>query len=341
MRQFYLQKAFYQLGKHPPVQLTAVARHRLQLLSAWEALCARAVPASQAAVAVGLPRATLYRWRARYRQLGPKGLELRSRRPKRVRRRNWDPEAVQAVLELRELYPRWGKEKLALLAAQEGWRLSASSVGRMLNDLLRRGLLPPAGPKRHLLRRPAAKRPYAVRKPKEYAVISPGDLVQVDTLDVHPFPHLQVKHFTARDVISRWDVLEVHSRASAAHARQFLETVLRRMPFPVRAIQVDGGSEFKKQFEEACRELGLHLFILPPRSPKLNGRVERAHRTHLDEFYAVYELNFDPQVLNPVLQEWERIYNHVRPHRALDNLTPAAYIRTHHPGLSPALSHMY
>lgn len=182
MRQFYLQKAFYQLAKHPPVQLTAVARHRLQLLSAWEALCARAVPASQAAVAVGLPRATLYRWRARYRQLGPKGLELRSRRPKRVRRRNWDPEAVQAVLELRELYPRWGKEKLALLAAQEGWRLSASSVGRMLKDLLRRGLLPPAGPKRHLLRRPAAKRPYAVRKPKEYAVISPGDLVQVDTL---------------------------------------------------------------------------------------------------------------------------------------------------------------
>jgi hypothetical protein len=28
---------------------------------------------------------------------------------------------------------------------------------------------------------------------------------------------------------------------------------------------------------------GSHLFVLPPRSPKLNGHVERAHRTHTEE----------------------------------------------------------
>ena len=56
------------------------------------------------------------------------------------------------------------------------------------------------------------------------------------------------------------------------------------MPFAVKAVQVDGGSEFMAQFEEACRQRGIRLFVLPPRPPKLNGHVERAQRTHKDEF---------------------------------------------------------
>jgi hypothetical protein len=34
---------------------------------------------------------------------------------------------------------------------------------------------------------------------------------------------------------------------------------------------------------------GLQLFVLPPRSPKLNGRVERAQRTHKEEFYQLLD----------------------------------------------------
>ncbi len=40
-----------------------------------------------------------------------------------------------------------------------------------------------------------------------------------------------------------------------------------RSPFPVRAIQVDGGSEFMAQFEAACKESGVHLYVLPRHSP--------------------------------------------------------------------------
>jgi len=50
---------------------------------------------------------------------------------------------------------------------------------------------------------------------------------------------------------------------------------------------VDGGSEFAADFEQACQQCGLRLFVLPPRSPKLNGAVERAQRTHTEEFYQV------------------------------------------------------
>jgi len=36
------------------------------------------------------------------------------------------------------------------------------------------------------------------------------------------------------------------------------------MPFPVRALQVDGGSEFEAIFEEECQKRGIKLFVLPP-----------------------------------------------------------------------------
>jgi len=89
-----------------------------------------------------------------------------------------------------------------------------------------------------------------------------------------------LKHFTAHNVISRWDVVSVHSRVNASAAAHFLDTLEKRMPFPVRAIQVDSGAESDAVFEEAYQKRSIKLFVLPPRSPKLSGAVERAHRTH-------------------------------------------------------------
>ncbi|MBA7642575.1 hypothetical protein ES703_50271 [subsurface metagenome] len=52
------------------------------------------------------------------------------------------------------------------------------------------------------------------------------------------------------------------------------------MPFPVKAIQVDGGAEFEAIFEAECQRRDIKLFVLPPHSPKLNGGVERDQQTH-------------------------------------------------------------
>jgi transposase InsO family protein len=247
----------------------------------------------------------------------------------------WSPELAEAVLKLREQYPRWGKDKLVVLLRREGQRVSASMVGRILARLKARGVLrePPRG--RIVARRQRRSRPYAVRKPKGYLITTPGDLVQLDTFDVRPLPGVLIKHYTARDVVSRWDVVGAHSRATATTATAFLDRLLERMPFPIKALQVDGGSEFEAGFEHACRERGVHLFVLPPRSPKLNGCVERAHRTHSEEFYEVYDGDLDLASLGAALQEWEYVYNHIRPHQALDWRTPAEYLRQCHPELAP------
>ena len=101
-------------------------------------------------------------------------------------------------------------------------------------------------------------------------------------------------------------------------------------------------TELQAQFEMACKEMGIRLFVLPPRSPKLNGHVERAQRTHTEEFYELYDGDFDIGSLNQSLLKWERIYDTIRPHHSLDGMTPKEYLRHYHPNLvSPSLSHMY
>ena len=126
---------------------------------------------------------------------------------------------------------------------------------------------------------------------------------------MRPVPGVVFKQFTARDVVSRWDVIQAHTNATASAATEFLDTLQIRMPFPIRALQVDGGSEFAAEFEQACQQRGLHLFVLPPRSPKLNDAVERANRTHTEEFYQVTPCSLEMKKLNRELRQWGKINN--------------------------------
>lgn len=270
---------------------------------------------------------TFYRWRRRYDSHNLVTLEEQSRRPRRRRRPTWSPALAEAVRALRQQYPRWGKDKLRVLLGRAGWAVSTSMVGRILTHLRAQGRLVEPARRAVSARKARPPRPYAMRKPRDYAVRAPGDLVQLDTLDLRPLPGVMLKQFTGRDVISRWDVLTVYSRATATTAADFLAVLEQRMPFAVRAIQVDGGSEFAAAFEAACQKRGIRLFVLPPRSPKLNGAVERANRTHTEEFYEVHDLDWTVAGLNRQTRAWERVYNTVRPHQALGYRTPQQFLR--------------
>lgn len=313
-------------ARHPIPSLSRRARVRLKWFDYYEAHGANAALVCRR---FGIGRETFYRWKRRYNPKDLTSLEDRSSLPRERRRRTWTPEQVEAVRKMREEYPGWGKDKLKRLLDKQAVPLSVSRVGRILSYLKARGVL------REPLRAVKARgrtwrRPYAVRKPRDYPVEAPGDLVQLDTLDVRPEPGVVLKQFTSRDVVSRWDVLELAYRATARTARRLLDAILERMPFPVRAIQVDGGSEFMAEFEEECRARGILLFVLPPRSPKLNGAVERANRTHTEEFYDFSSA--DPTVagLGAELRAWETVYNTVRPHQALGYLTPREFLDRYH-----------
>jgi len=278
---------------------------------------------------LGIAEQTFYRWKQRFDPHDLSSLEAHSRRPKRLRQPTTPGPVVERIRALREQHPRWGREKLRVLLAREGMTVSAKTIDRVVHRLKARRLLiepPRAALSAHKRSR---RRPYAIRRPRDYAVRRPGDLVQIDTLDVRPLPGVILKHFTARDVVSRWDALGVYRGATATTAAQFLAGIARRLPFPIRAIQVDGGSEFAAAFEQLCCQRGIRLFVLPPRSPQLNGHVERAQRTHTEEFYECYDGDLELTALRPALHQWEHVYNTVRPHQALGYLTPAEYLAHH------------
>ncbi len=118
----------------------------------------------------------------------------------------------------------------------------------------------------------------------------------------------------------------MQERATSRAAAHFLDTLINRMPFFIAALQVDGGSEFAAEYEQASQQRGLLLLVLPPRSPRLNGHLERSHRTHHEEFYQVIPDNWNVAQLNPQLRRREHIYNSVRPHQALGYLTSPEFL---------------
>jgi transposase InsO family protein len=338
MKVFSIAKGFYRLSKKAPPELSQKEFDRLRALTVYK----ETRDVKLVCQTFGISRATLYRWLRRFDPRDLISLREQSRRPRKVRKPLWSRELVRAVKELREEYPRWGKDKIVVLVRDQGHEASTSTVGRILKHLKQRGEL--REPKRReISAKRRSRRPYGVRKPGDYIAEKPGDLVQVDTLDVRPFPWVTLKQFTARDIISKWDVIEVRRRATATTAKEFIETLKQRMPFKVKALQVDGGSEFYSDFEEECQKRKIQLFILPPKSPKLNGCVERAQRTHTEEFYEVYDVPWNVTDLNPRLQKWEYVYDCIRPHQALNYRTPLQFLKDNgivSSDYSPNLSHM-
>jgi hypothetical protein len=76
-----------------------------------------------------------------------------------------------------------------------------------------------------------------------------------------------------------------------------------------------------------------HRYI-KPRTPRLNGKVERSHRIDAEEFYRLLDgaVIDDAKVFNHKLQEWEDYYNYDRPHGGLGGQTPYERLKAKDPG---------
>ncbi len=278
----------------------------------------------------GLSPDVFYRWKGRYnpRDLTTLEDDHSNRTPHHFRPVETAPSLVSRIKSWRESHPRWGKKKIWKKVDGEGYVTSISTVGRTLTRLRNLGRLKePAIVTSRLLgqRRRSRARPYAVRKPWGYRPELPGDLVEIDTVHIYPLPGVRRYQFTACDCVAKHTARIAASTITARSAVRVLDAVVERFPYPVRAIQIDGGSEFKGVFEAECQKRGLILYVLPIKSPKLNGVVERMQRTSKEEIYDLKPMPMTILEHNQLLEEEDRIYNHVRPHDALELLTPDEY----------------
>lgn len=93
------------------------------------------------------------------------------------------------------------------------------------------------------------------------------------------------------------------------------------MQFPIQRIQTDRGLEFfAYKFQDRLKEYAIKFRPIKLRSPQLNGKVERAQRTDLEEFYLTVNVQ-DPN-LHEKLADWQDYYNEFRPHGSLNGKTP-------------------
>lgn len=318
------------LAAKPP---NSEAERRRDAVARWLAARAHGLSSEAAAEAVGTPLSTLKRWR--------NDPEPKSRRPLQTRQPKQPPGLAAAVERLRLDHPMWGKAKLTPILRSQGLDVSEATVGRILSELMARGIAPrvPDLIRKIAARKAPRKRPHAVRKPAGVTFEAPGDVVQIDTMSVAIAPGVGIKHFDAYDPHAKWTVAKPYRRATAKNAADFLAKVLAEMPEPVKAVQIDGGSEFMAEFEQACADKKLPLYVLPPRSPKLNGGVERCNSAWRYEFYACHDMPLRIDKIAPLVDAFQHLYNHHRPHGALAGTTPAQYLKSRRAKQTPT-AHM-
>ena len=319
-------KAYLNLPVDETTSSEAIDRRKK--IDQYRQMRAQGLPEDLALEFIGWSRAKYYRLQSLFEKQGLKGLAPKSRRPHKVRPRQWSREEEQQVLTLRREHPVWGKATLShILTRDHGLTLSESTVGRILSKAIRLNWIKPCAfywgrvkPKRtRALTGHAQRWNYPDHRYKD----KPGQLVQFDHMTVNLKEGRTLKEFRAVCPVTRLMVARVYSNATARNAAHFLEVVLEQMP--LASIQVDGGSEFCAEFEGFCEAKGIPLIVLPPRSPQLNGCVERANRTVRQEFYSFYDGAPTTSEVNKALIAYTKLYNEIRPNRAIDMMTPLEY----------------
>jgi transposase InsO family protein len=226
-------------------------------------------------------------------------------------------EAVEKILYLRRTC-HLGPDRITwYLERYYGITTSCSSVYR---TLVRNGL-------RRLSKKVGRRTVHTRRYNKEV----PGHHIQMDVkflkLTSNEGKTTRRFQYTAIDDATRIRALKVyqcHNQQSAIH---FVDYVIEKFPFRIHTIRTDRGHEFQAQFHWHVEDKGIRHVYIKPRSPQLNGKVERSHRSDNEEFYQLLTYTDDVD-LNKKLAKWEQFYNFDRPHGAFRGKTPYEALRS-------------
>lgn len=263
----------------------------------------------------GISRQCFYRWKRAFEECGEAGLINKKPCPVNVALRT-PPEIEEKIVYLRRTY-HFGPRRIAwYLQRYHGLTVSNNGVYGVLK---RCGLnrLPANCRKRSIISR-------------RYEKQVPGHHVQVDVkfLQFVDARGRRVKRyqFTAIDDATRIRALRIYERHNQENAIDFIDHVVSRFPFRIDTIRTDRGHEFQAKFHWHVEDLGMRHVYIKPRSPNLNGKVERSHLTDELEFYQLLTYTDDVD-LRKKLAEWEEFYNVHRPHAGLKGLTPYEALR--------------
>lgn len=258
----------------------------------------------------GISRETFYKWKRAYEKKGEAGLINSKPCPQNPKLRT-PAHIEEKILHLRRTYHLGQLRIVWYLKRYHDITISGGGVHNVL--------------KRHGLNRlPRNTRKRAVLT-QRYEKQVPGHHVQVDVkfLDFKDQQEQKVRRFqyTAIDDATRIRALKIYERHTQENAIDFINYVVEKFPFRIATIRSDNGHEFQAKFHWHVEDLGMTHRYIKPRTPRLNGKVERSHLTDKEEFYQLLAYTDDVD-LNEKLREWENFYNYHRPHGAHSGKTP-------------------
>jgi putative transposase len=265
-----------------------------------------------------------YKWKHRFEQEGQRGLLDRSRRPRRSPRQTsqtW----LRRIRRLRRRHRSWGSRKLRarLVREHRGQRVPAArTIGYWLKRLKLNGRV-----RRRSRRGPQLKRGRLTKA---------GRSNQVWTVDFKGWFRTQdgrrVEPLTVRDLHSRYLLrirLLVDQRWEPV--RRIFLRLFHRYGYP-RVIRVDNGSPFGStgpvglsRLSAWWTALGITVEFIAPGHPEQNGGHEQMHRVMKSETTQPSSCHLRAQQRRT--DRWVGVYNHVRPHQALGQRTPAEVYR--------------
>lgn len=289
-----------------------------------------------AALRSGVPDRTVRRWKSRFESRGIEGLRDQSRAAKFVaNKKDWDGSLAKVLVELNVSEPGLTRiqvlAKLILEPSPDVVALSWIARTRKRLGLTRK--------KRQ------AKNEHTTR----YEIAVPGFL-QIDTkvIGKDGEPGQKLVQFTAIDECTRVRFLSGELFKSAKNARKFIQDAVKfydSIGVKVIRAQTDNGTEFtlphnpitlasyargdtdEALFTKTCKELGIIHRLIKARSPQLNGKVERSHRTDEERFYSRFKFATDIALDHAFKTVWMHEYNEIRPHSALGGMTPMDFLR--------------
>lgn len=278
---------------------------------------------------LGVSRTSFYRWKRRLVAYGVDGLRPRRKAARPGRPPSLSPVQQRAIVALALAWSTWGPQRLSLQLARQGMQVSPSTVWRTLRRVglgrkeQRLLVLERYSAEKVGLLTERTRRDLKRRKDRHVQASEPGQLVCLDTFYIGKLKGVgKVWQITACDAASSYGWARIIPACDSREAARFLREVVApecaRAGWKLRRVLTDGGSEFKGEFDRACRELKIVHTRTKPRHAWTNGFVERLQGTILREHWRVEfrRRYFTSRAqLQSSLSGYLRFYNDQRPHQ--------------------------
>jgi transposase InsO family protein len=277
----------------------------------------------------GICRKTFHKWLSRFDEKNLKTLEEQSKAPNNVRKRDISPWQESRIIKLRLAHIRWGKMKLQRRYIKiYGEYISSWKIQKVIEErnlyydkqriVKRRQKRLKGQPRNRITKLPVSK---------DINYLWHVDTV-ILTMTAGGYRYL----LTGIDEVSKLAYARLYKTHHSKYAKDFLLRLEYLTDKTIVNIHHDNGSEFAKDFTQACQLLNLPQWYSRVKTPKDNAVLERFNRTIQEDFCDVWDVDCENiDHFNQKLTDWLVEYNDIRPHQTLAQRTPLEYIDNHKP----------